>query len=230
MARPQTISDSEIAGAAREVFLANGAKTAVAQIADRLGVSAAALFQRVGSKAQLMMLALAPELPPTMVNLAAGLAPDRPISEQLHEHLFELLTFLQSVIPSLIVLRAAGLFPPPKRKARATNPGAKARPPTPQELRHLLGAWLTDAKHQGRIEVKNPRVCAEALLGAMEARCFNAHLGGSDYVRGDDRTFLTELIDGLTTEPGRPSLAAPPTLVPKVSRSKKRCRYPKSLP
>ncbi len=207
MARPQTISDSEIAGAAREAFLAHGAKTAVAQIADRLGVSAAALFQRVGSKAQLMLLALAPELPPTMDNLAAGPALDRPIGVQLHEHLFELLTFLQSVIPSLIVLRAAGLFPPPKRKTQAAKADAKARPPTPQELRQLLGAWLAEAKQQGRVDVKNPQVCAEALLGAMEARCFNAHLGGPDYVRGDDRTFLTDLIDGLTTEPAPPGLA-----------------------
>lgn len=200
MVRPKQISDSDIAGAAREVFLAHGPKTAVAQIAARLGVSAAALFQRAGSKAELMLLALAPEIPPTMRNLATGPAADRPVVEQLQENLLELLTFLSAVIPSLVVLRAAGLFPPPSRVGGAKGARSPLRPPTPKELRRLLGAWLATAKEQGRIEVKAPYVCAEALLGAMEARCFNAHLGGPDYVGGDDQTFLAELIQGLVTE------------------------------
>ena len=41
------------------------------------------------------------------------------------------------------------------------------------------------------------RPLAEALLGAMEARCFNGYLGGESFVPGDDAEFLVELVTAL---------------------------------
>lgn len=197
MVRPRQISDHEIVRAARDTFIRLGPATAVNEIAERLGVSAAALFQRAGSKAQLMLMALSPGQPPALQNLAAPPSPERPIVAQLQGHLTELMTFFQSVIPALIVLRAAGLFP---GQRRGRGKGRGEAPPAPVALRGLLARWLAEGAAQGRIQVKDPQACAEALLGAMEARCFNAHVGGADYVIGSDAEFLAALIAGLLTD------------------------------
>ena len=199
MVRPKQVSDEALLEAARATFLRHGPKTAIAQIADRLGVSAAALFQRVGSKAQLMLLALLPGIPEAMQAFARDPELDQPISAQLQKHLAELMTFFQAVVPSLIVLRAAGLFPPPRQRARKSG-GNQPITPTPIALREHLAQWLATACGQGRIEVRDPSACAEGLLGAMEARCFNAHVGGDDYIRGTDGEFIAGLIGGLIHE------------------------------
>lgn len=197
MVRPKQISDGELLRAAREAFLRDGPKIAVAEIAQKLGVSAAALFQRVGSKAQLMLLSLLPGVPPSLEALAQGPERERDISTQLYQHLSELMAFLQAVIPGLIVLRAAGLFPPPRNRVRSAASAEQQPIPSPIALRDHLAAWLLRARKQGRIRVQDPQACAEALLGAMEARCFNAHVGGPAYVRGTDSEFLRQLIAGL---------------------------------
>jgi AcrR family transcriptional regulator len=210
MVRPKQISDSDLLHAAREAFLRDGPKTAVAQIAERLGVSAAALFQRVGSKAQLMLLALLPGAPAALAALAQAPATDRAVSIQLYELLLELMEFLAAVVPSMIVLRAAGLFPPPKkaRKKGGTAEDAESYVPAPVALRDKLALWLSAAERDGRIKLRDPRACAEALLGAMEARCFNRHVGGDDYVRGADADFLRNLIAGLLEDLERPKLTS----------------------
>lgn len=196
MVRPKQVSDEELLQAAREAFVRDGPRTAIAQIAERLGVSAAALFQRVGSKAQLMLLALMPGVPEALHAFALGPALDQPISTQLRRHLSELMTFFKAVVPSLIVLRAAGLFPPRRQRGRRGEPG-QPHTPTPLALREQLAHWLTTAHAQGRIELRDADACAEALLGALEARCFNAHVGGDEYVRGTDDEFIAALVGGL---------------------------------
>ena len=197
MGRLRQISDSDILLAARQTFLEHGPSAAVAQVAERLGVSAAALFQRSGSKAQLMLAALAPGPPPTSEAWARAPERERSVSAQLRDQLLALMIFFQAVVPSLIVLRSAGLFPPPRRRG-----GKRSREvsPAPVALRAQLSAWLSSAVIEGRIRVRDPSACAEALIGAMEARCFNAHIGGPDYVQGDDRGFIANLVAGLVID------------------------------
>lgn len=38
---------------------------------------------------------------------------------------------------------------------------------------------------------------AEGLLGAMEARCFDAYLGGDAFAPGEDAAFVRDLVAGL---------------------------------
>jgi len=220
MVRPKQISDSDLLKAAREAFLRDGPKTAVTEIAERLGVSAAALFQRVGSKAQLMLLSLLPGMPSALTAFAAKPVRERPVSVQLEEHLAELMAFLKAVVPSLIVLRAAKLFPPPHKPARrGEDRGPEV--PAPLALRDALGSWLLAARNDGRIDVKDPQVCAEALLGAMEARCFNAHVGGDSYVRGGDAEFVKALVSGLVTDNELPEAGSARTQGKRARREKK---------
>ena len=68
--------------AAREVFIDRGPKAPVAMVAKKLGVSTATLFQRTGSKQQLMLMAFQPEGTP-ITELDRGVQPGVPVREQL---------------------------------------------------------------------------------------------------------------------------------------------------
>ncbi|MEX1366161.1 MAG: TetR/AcrR family transcriptional regulator [Nannocystaceae bacterium] len=190
MVRPQQITDAQITDAARAVFLEHGPGASVRLVARRLGVSHAAVLQRAGSKTALLRRALRPGAPEVAEALARGPDPDRPIDEQLIEHLLSAHDFLQQLVPSLVVLRAAGHdFEHEERVA------------PPIHLRRLLAAWLTKARRAGAPRMGRPVALAEALLGALEARCFNGYIGGSSFVSGSPQRFVRSLVAALVSGP-----------------------------
>jgi AcrR family transcriptional regulator len=186
MARPQTVSDEQIAAAAREVFVEHGPNAPVSLVGKRLGVSHAALLQRAGSKRQLMLDALWPGRPPAVDALSAP-PPLVGADEALVDILLGLMGFLQVVIPNLVVLRSAGL------PVGRPGPGE----PPPALIRRLLADWLDQAHQIGALAPQPPQALAEGLLGAIEARCFNGYLGGPGYADGEDRTFVEAVVAGL---------------------------------
>ncbi|GAB5545879.1 MAG: hypothetical protein SangKO_056390 [Sandaracinaceae bacterium] len=107
MGRPRTVSDEAIRGAAREVFIEAGPAASVGLVAARLGVTQAALFQRVGSKRALMRSALSPSWREAraIVRALEAAPPPRGVDTQAKEILSELGRFLAEVIPNLVVLR-----------------------------------------------------------------------------------------------------------------------------
>ena len=184
MARPRLISDDAIREAARLVFVQDGPGAPVSRVAERLGVSHAALFARVGTKEQLLREALGPGRPPAL----AALAEDRPelgAHARLVQILRELMVFLERAVPSLVVLKASGVSLASKREA------------PPVALRRALSRWLSRAVELGAAAPMDAGAVAEGLLGAMEARCFNAYLGGVTHAPGDDLAFLDALVAGL---------------------------------
>jgi AcrR family transcriptional regulator len=189
MARPRSITDDEIREAAREVFVEHGPGASVKLVAQRLGVSHAALFGRAGSKAQLMLDALRPGQPRALAWLAQR-PPRVGVERRLVEILGDLMGFLERVVPNLVVLRAAG-------RSMDELPGGDSGPPPPVALRGALAGWLEEAARAGSLGPMRHAAVAEGLLGAMEARCFNAYLGGAAFAPGDDEAFLRELVDGL---------------------------------
>lgn len=184
MARPRSITDEQIRRAAREVFLEHGPSAPVSRVAQRLGVSHAALFQRAGSKEQLMLQALEPGRPPGLERLLAP--PQADVPGALVAILGDLMGFLHQLVPSLVVLRAAG-------HSVEDLPGAAEGPPPPVLLRQALTRWLEATD----LELGSPRAIAEGLLGAMEARCFNAYLGDQDFTPESDEAFLEAMVTGL---------------------------------
>ena len=58
-------------------------------------------------------------------------------------------------------------------------------------------ARLDVAIKQGSLPAIHPTAVASGLLGAMEARCFHAYLGGHTFAPGEDEAFLHTLVDGL---------------------------------
>lgn len=185
MARPRQISDAQIDAAARATFVAHGPTAPVSLVADQLGVSHAALLQRAGSKEKLLLRALGPGVA-TVVDRLAEAPPENEKAARLESLLGEVLSFHQAMLPGVMVLRAAGLGAGP--------PGQEA--PT-LVVRRLLKRWLRRASG-----MSNPRAAAvaEGLLGAIEARCFNAYLGGPGFVSGTPKRFVHELITHLVPE------------------------------
>ena len=195
MARPRTVTDEDIHSAARDVFVARGPGASVSLIAEKLGVSHAALFGRVGTKEQLMLGALCPGRPPALDRLIVPSTCER-AREVLVEILTELMTFFQRVVPNLVILRAAG-------KSMADLPPREEAPP-PVALRWALARFLERASDAGALPPMRSWAIAEGLLGAMEARCFNGYLGGGAFAPGPDDAFVRELVDGLLPLPRSP--------------------------
>lgn len=187
MARPRSITDEEIHQAAREVFIEHGPNAPVSLIAERLGVSHAALFGRVGTKEQLLLEALCPGRPLAVERFTES-PPAEGARDRLIEILTELMAFFQRVVPNLVVLRAAG-------HSMAELPPREGAPPV--ALRWSLTRWLERASEVGALPPVRSWAVAEGLLGAMEARCFNRYLGGGAFAPGDDGAFVRELVEGL---------------------------------
>jgi AcrR family transcriptional regulator len=205
MARPQQVTDDEIVDVARAVFVERGPSASVSVIAERLGISAPAVFQRVGSKQALMKRALSSPLPPAALSLSTPppCADPTTLRALLVDHLLALSEALTRVMPALITLRAAG------HDARTALLGPGDATPT-LAVRQLLTTWLTAARDPGGVCMPEPAVTAECLLGALESRVFHAHLERGPkhrrrLVDGDDRAFLTSLVAGLITDAQRPT-------------------------
>jgi AcrR family transcriptional regulator len=187
MARPRQISDAQIDAAARATFVERGPSAPVALVAERLGVSHAALLQRAGSKEKLLLRALRPGVPEVIARLALPPPPRAQAAARLEALLRDLLDFHERMLPGLMVLRAGGL---------PTAPPAGAEPPT-LVVRRLLTAWLARA---ARLPRRRAAAVAEGILGAIEARCFNAYVGGPAFVKGDPRRFIHLLVTELVPQ------------------------------
>lgn len=188
MARPRTVSDDAIRQAAREVFLEHGPGASVNLIAERLGVTHAAVFGRAGNKVQLMLESLSPGSPKAL-DLLAEAVPASDAVGRLRVILVELMVFLREIVPGLVVLKAAG-------HSMGQLPSQQKAPP-PVALRWALTRWLERAVEAGTLAPMRCWAVAEGLLGALEARCFNGYLGGPTFAPGADEVFVRELVDGL---------------------------------
>ncbi len=169
--RPRQFTDDEMISAARQCFLEHGPGVATSVIADRLGVSSAALFRRVGSKRELLIRALAPPaMPPFVESLRKG--PDaRPVSEQLEAIAVEIDAFFATMFPVIAVMRAAGVDP--------HEVFDKFDEPPPALAIRELAAWFSRLTEQGRIELDAPVLTAMAFIGGLQGRHFLAHACGA---------------------------------------------------
>jgi AcrR family transcriptional regulator len=181
MGRRRQVSDQQISIAAREVFLDRGPKAPVAMVAKKLGVSTATLFQRTGSKQQLMLMALQPEVT-VITELDRGIQPDVPVREQLGRILVELNEYLGTIIGGSITLRAAQIE-------------ADLPDPTPFKLRELLADWLTAAHALLLLQVADARTTADVLIGTLESRHIHAYMQQQQLSSKQHREYIRAMLD-----------------------------------
>jgi AcrR family transcriptional regulator len=169
MGRPKEVTDEQIIVAARHCFLKHGAAVAATIIARDLGISHTTLFNRFRSKEALMIAALGPpdEVPWVKV-LEAG-PDDRPIREQLIEHVTVISTYFQGLHLGLSMLQAAGISPAKACRARKGKT-------SPEKAYRALVAWLHRAQKQDRLAQCNVEALASTILGALHGRAFSARV------------------------------------------------------
>ena len=111
MPRPQSVSDLQILDAARSYFIQHGHTASVKGVARVLGVSHAAIFQRFGSKKNLMIQALAP---PAHFDWPARIKEGPHLGSEKQD-LFDLCevmnTFFIQRTPCIRVIQSAGILP-----------------------------------------------------------------------------------------------------------------------
>lgn len=150
-------------------------------VAKKLGVSTATLFQRTGSKQQLMLMALLPEGIP-ITELERGVQPGVPVREQLSQVLLEINEYLGAVIGASLTLRAACIE-------------ADLPEPTPARIRVLLTQWLAQATSAGLLEVIDPRTTADVLIGTIESRHIHAYMRQEQLSSKQHREYIQAMLD-----------------------------------
>ncbi len=149
-------------------------------VAKKLGVSTATLFQRTGSKQQLMLMALQPEMT-AITELDRGVQPNVPVREQLARVLIELNEYLGVVISGSITLRAACIE-------------ADLPEPKPSRLRELLTRWLLDAGALGLLEIRDAPTAADVLIGTLESRHIHAYMQQEQLSSKQHREYIRAML------------------------------------
>jgi AcrR family transcriptional regulator len=150
-------------------------------VAKKLGVSTATLFQRTGSKQQLMLMAFQPEGSPA-TELDRGIQPGTPVREQLAHVLFEINQYLGGVIGASVTLRAACIE-------------ANLPEPTPYQLRARLATWLTQATTLGLLSVVDAPTTADVLIGAIESRHIHSYMQQRHLTSQQHRDYIQSMLD-----------------------------------
>ncbi len=162
MPRPRTVSDEDILEAARRCTTTHGPGVSLAVIGKEVGVSAPALVKRFGSKERLLFQALLPRGRPAWATLLAG-EPGPDAHDVLLEVLVSICRDFEQVGPALAALRMS-----PHDVERVFP---LERPGPPRVAREALARWL------GALGVREPKVAADVLAGAAEARGFLSWVG-----------------------------------------------------
>ena len=150
-------------------------------VAKKLGVSTATLFQRTGSKQQLMLMALQPEVT-AITELDRGVQPGIPIRNQLTQVLIELNEYLGTIISGSITLRAARIE-------------AELPEPSPYTLRRMLAHWLTDAHSASLLKVEDAKTTADVLIGTLESRHIHAYMQQEQLSSKQHRDYIKTMLD-----------------------------------
>lgn len=190
MPRPRQTSDEQILEAARATFLAEGPSASTATIAESAGVSQALLFQRFGTKKQLLLTALLPSGPPPFIALLEAGPDARPLGEQMTELSMAIAHHLESVLPRFAVLAASGFAP------QACFD--KVNPSPPVMSHRAMSAWVERAQAAELIRPCDPKSLASAWLGSLHARAFASKVLGQALPGKSTDAYVADLIDLLT--------------------------------
>ena len=168
MARPRLISDQQILGTMREAVLERGPSVSLEVVADRLGGTSPALLKRFGNREELLLRALRPSDEPSWMRVLEAGPDDRPLAAQLEELVAAVAEYFDEVIPCFMALRESGI---PHARIHGTD-----KVPGPLRGLRAVSRWLDRARAAGLVGPQASETAATALLGAVQARAFMAHL------------------------------------------------------
>lgn len=216
MGRTKTIDDDELLRVARELFRERGHTATTRDVARAAGISQAVLYQRFGSKEDLFLRAMTPELPDVAALL--GSYPPRSAKDHVRQIAERLVDFFASMLPTLLHVQAhPGLSASHSKKWHARLPFI----PIVQALSERLARMQADAL----ISPVNADAAAHTLVAAAHSVALLETMtgGGHDHSRTAKIGALTEVIwSGLAPGEVSPTPAHAKSVVslrrPKVQR------------
>lgn len=188
MGRPRHISDSEILDVARDV-LHECPTASTLTIAERVGLSQAALFKRFGTKLGMLHKAFDLDAAPGWVGMVEAGPDERPIPDQLREIGFEIDAFFRRLVPSVAALKALGID--------LRSLFTKTQLPPPVRGYEALRGWFARAMAAGLIRPSDPGASAIAFMGAFQARAFWRYMAGSHFPTPlpDDEVYIASVVE-----------------------------------
>jgi AcrR family transcriptional regulator len=156
MGRPPKITNEEILTAAREVFLEQGSNASTLAIAEKAGISEAAIFKRFATKQALFLAAMGITEVREWVNTLSNSTPTTAIKAELIEICGQMLEFYLEVMPRVFMMMT-----------RANSPHPPVVPPPPVRDTQLLAGYLDRAIAQGHLKPCDTITVAHLIVGAM---------------------------------------------------------------
>ncbi|EYF07267.1 TetR/AcrR family transcriptional regulator [Chondromyces apiculatus] len=189
MARQRNITDEQILEQARACFLEHGAGISTTVIAEQLGISHGVLFQRFGTKEQLLRAALLPSPEQPWLERARSGPDDRDVQTQLRELAMEISAHLERMVPCLAVLRSAGVHVDPGVERPEDLPPVRAR--------REVAAWFERAFTRGLLRPVPAEHAADLFLGALHFRPFHQHLSRQRFEPAENRAYVEFAVEVL---------------------------------
>lgn len=191
MGRHKRIEDDELLAKVREIVVREGITVSSRKIAKEIGISDSVLFQRFGSKEELLFAAMTPPAP----DLSTLFAKDREghAREHLEESTLGLMEYFRKLVPVLMPMASHPSFR--YESFRKRNPNS----PLEKLIVELMKVW-EEKRQKG--EIDRPEV-GTLVLGLLGVTCgltmfewIGAH-GGASFGEGTVRDFARLLWEGL---------------------------------
>jgi AcrR family transcriptional regulator len=187
MGRNRTIDDDELLRVAHEVFRDGGHTATTRDVARAAGISQAVLYQRFGSKEDLFLRAMTPEVPD--VEALLGSYPPRSAKDDVRQIAGRLVDFFASMLPTLLHVHAH-----PNLGASRLKKWHSRLPfmPIVRALSERIGRMQAD----GLVSPVNAEAAAHTLLAAAHSVALLETMMGRDHghARAAKIGALTEVI------------------------------------
>ena len=168
MGRHKLLSDEDLLTLARKVFVEKGITASTRVIAQKAGLSEAAIYQRYLTKADLFFAAMVPPVLDVEALLSRPEGGDA--LGQLEEIAFEMLDYFRSLIPILLPLMTHPSF--------RFEEFADRHPDGPlSRLRLGLQRYMEKQHALGALSAESPGAAALALFSSLYSVAFFEHLG-----------------------------------------------------
>jgi AcrR family transcriptional regulator len=167
MSRPTTISDDQILGAARAVFLERGAAATTAEVARRAGIAEGSIFKRYKTKSDLFKAAMHLDLEgePEWFRTLRSWKELKDPRELLHVAGLQMIEFFRRLLPVQIMRWSTGSqFGLPEELRGPDSPPLRAL--------KLLGAFFERQMKEGRMRRHDPEIVARIFLGSIQSFVF----------------------------------------------------------
>ncbi len=189
MPRTRTITDEQILSAAREVFTELGMNATTAEIAKAAGVSEGTIFNRFGSKSELMLASMGFGDGPSWIKAAQGVdLEESSLEDSLGVIGEEMLDFFEMLLPRMWMMMSSRSVP--------TSHFMDANAPPIKGLKVLSGI-IYQAQRRGDVGPCDPEIVARQFIGALHFWAFAEHSGMNTYMPMPRQTYLRGVVKNI---------------------------------